>query len=147
VLAVAAVALLAAVALAGCSSSSKGTNPTPSSGASSSGSRHVLVATFADNGGTLTVMKDDRIRVVLAGTSWTYEKTSDTKIVTQSGNASALPTTSGCVTGQGCGSVTAYFNALKTGTANIMAARGSCAGAASSCTTGSGAFRLKVVVK
>lgn len=107
--------------------------------------RHVLVATFADNGGTLTVLVHDRIRVVLAGMSWT-QQSSNTKVIHAASKASVLPASSGCVAGQGCGSVTVFYDALKTGQAQIVGSRGSCQGAAATCTTGSGAFDLRIVV-
>ncbi len=144
--------VVCAMALAGCSSSGKAAKPGSSAAAKASSTpsaapRHVLVATYADNGGTLTVLPQDQIRVVLAGMAWTYEATSHPDIVKQAGKATTLPRSSGCVAGQGCGSVTAYFHALKVGTSDIRASRANCDGAAKSCVTGAGAFRLKIVVR
>jgi predicted secreted protein len=105
----------------------------------------VLVATFADNGGTLTVQVNDRIRVVLAGTSWT-QSSSNSDLLTTTSKPTVLPASTGCVTGQGCGSVTVFYKALKTGKAQILGNRGNCQKAATTCTTGPGAFKLNVVV-
>jgi hypothetical protein len=148
-----AVLLGSLLALGGCGSSSTAGSTTSSTGSESSSTtsatkpvaRHVLVATFADNGGTLTVQVHDRIRVVLAGTSWT-QSTSDAGVLRATGKATTLSASSGCVTGQGCGSVTVFYEALKTGNAQVLGARGNCQNAAQTCTTGLGAFRLKVVV-
>jgi hypothetical protein len=105
----------------------------------------VLVATYADNGGVLTVDSHDRLRVVLAGTSWT-QSSSDPAVLKPTSKPKVLPASSGCVTGQGCGSVTVYYEALKPGSAQIKGARSNCDGAGSTCKTGPGGFRLKVVV-
>lgn len=136
--------IVLAAGLAGCTANG---SPTSTSNANPTTTikRHVLVATYADNGGTLTVLVNDRLRVVLAGTSWT-QQSSDSSIVAQIGKASVLPASSGCVQGQGCGSVTVYFHALKKGRAQILGDRSSCSGAGSTCTTGPRAFRLNVVV-
>lgn len=133
-----------------------GCSSTPSKGSTSStvSSRtattnpvtsHLLVATFADNGGTLTVMVHDRIRVVLAGTSWT-QKSSDATLLRPTSKPRVLPASSGCVTGQGCGSITVFFEALKVGIAQVLGTRKNCDGAASTCTTAPNSFTLKVVV-
>lgn len=107
--------------------------------------RHVLVATFADNGGTLTVLVNDRIRVVLAGTAWT-QKSSNSSIVAATTDPKVLPTSSGCVYGQGCGSVTVFYRGLRTGDGQILGTRSNCSGANQTCTTALDSFRLKVVV-
>jgi hypothetical protein len=142
---------VAALALSGCSSSGtpSATTSTPTGGGSASTTKpvvpHVLVATFADNGGTLTVQVNNRIRMVLAGTSWT-QSSSNPSVVVVTGKAKTRPASSGCVPDQGCGSVTVFYRALKTGTAQILGARGSCQGAGSTCKTGEGAFKLNIVV-
>jgi hypothetical protein len=137
------------LALGGCGSSSSGseTSTTAASPANTTKPvpRHVLVATYADNGGTLTIQLHDRLRVVLAGRSWTQSSTNPS-VVAVSGKPVVLPVSSGCVAGQGCGSVTVYYQALKVGVAQIEANRASCDRVAKTCTTGPGAFRMKVVV-
>jgi hypothetical protein len=137
------------LALGGCRSSSSGseTSTTAASPVSTTKPvpRHVLVATYADNGGTLTVQVHDRLRVVLAGRAWTQSSTNPS-VIAVSGKPVVLPVSSGCVTGQGCGSVTVYYQAMKVGVAQIEANRSRCDSAVKTCTTGPGAFRMKVVV-
>jgi hypothetical protein len=139
------------VALSACGSSTSAVSTTTTSHPSGSApttkpvAPHVLVATFADNGGTLTVQPQNRIRVVLAGTTWT-QSTADPSVVVATSKPKTLPASSGCVQGQGCGSVTVYYQALKEGSTQILGDRGSCAGADSSCKTGTGAFKMTVVV-
>jgi hypothetical protein len=142
--------------LSACSSASPSkttastSTPTRSSGSTTSSThpvqRHVLVATFADNGGTLTVLVHDRIRVVLAGMTW-KQQSSNSKILMASGKATVLPAASGCVKNQGCGSVTVFYVAKSTGRAQILGTRSNCAGAAYLCTTAPDSFRLHVVVQ
>jgi hypothetical protein len=139
------------VGLSACGSSTgadKAITTIPPSGSTSTTkpvAPHVLVATFADNGGTLTVQPQNRIRVVLAGTSWS-QSTSDASVVVATSKSKTLPASTGCVQGQGCGSVTVFYQALKDGTAHILGDRGSCAGAAPSCKTGASAFKMTIVV-
>lgn len=118
------------VLTAGCSSGSASTSttssPPPGSSRSSTtnpATAHVLVATFADNGGTLTVQVHARIRVVLAGISWT-QTSSDPSVLRSTGKATILAPSTGCVTGQGCGSVTVFYQALKVGDAQVLGYRG-----------------------
>ena len=134
------------LAACGSSSSSASTTTSPSSlSATTTAPRHVLVATYADNGGTLTVQVHDRLRVVLAGKSWT-QSSSNPSVMISTSKPVVLPVSSGCVTGQGCGSVTVFYQALKLGTTQILGSRSSCDSANQTCTTGAGAFRMKVVV-
>ena len=152
---VALVALVGGGALTSCSSGSSNTSSTSTTNSASSNqphssttnpaTAHVLVATFADNGGTLTVQVHARIRVVLAGTSWT-QTSSKPSVLKPTGKATIFPASTGCVSGQGCGSVTVFYQALKVGNAQVLGSRGSCQGAAATCKTGPGAFRLNVVV-
>jgi len=138
-----------ALVLAACGSSSSSSTTTTASGASATTKttvpRHVLVATYADNGGTLTVQVNDRLRVVLAGRSWT-QSSSNPSVMVSTSKPAVLPVSSGCVQGQGCGSVTVFYKALKLGTAEIEGSRSSCDSANQTCTTGPGAFHMKIVV-
>ena len=138
-----------AFVLAACGSSSSSTTTTTRASHSASTTttvpRHVLVATYADNGGTLTVQVNDRIRLVLAGKSWT-QSSANPNIVVSTSKPVVLPVSSGCVTGQGCGSVTVFYKALKLGTTQLKGSRASCDSANQTCTTGPDAFRMKIVV-
>jgi hypothetical protein len=144
-------ALTVSAALGACGSSSPHHSASPTTAATTVTSttvtvpRHVLVATFADNGGSLNVLTNDRIRVVLAGMSW-VQQSSDTAVLVATSQPTVLPASSGCVKGQGCGSVTVYYRAVRAGDAEILGARGNCDGAAAGCQAGPGAFKLKVVV-
>ena len=149
------VLVAASIALVGCGSSTTGSagSTTTSSGPPRStatpstipAATHVLVATFADNGGTLTVSVHDRLRVVLAGPSWALSSSNRSILVT-SGRAAVLPATASCVPGQGCGSVTRFFTMVRPGTAKVLGSRARCDHAVTTCTTGPKAFQLRVVV-
>lgn len=141
---------LAVLPLAGCGSSGAShpaaKPPTTSHGSTTTtAARHVLVATFADDGGTLSVQTGDRIRVVLAGTSWSQDSSAPA-VVQASSKPTVLPASTGCVKGQGCGSVTVYYQAEKPGQAQIVGDRAHCSQAGPACRTGPGAFRLIVDV-
>lgn len=106
--------------------------------------RPELVSTYASNGGTMTVVVGDRIRVVLAGPSWTFLSTSDESVVAQDGNTDTVAASDGCGTGGECGYSTAYFDVLANGEAEIRASRSDCRGAEEGCVTGDEAFRLTI---
>jgi hypothetical protein len=57
-----------------------------------------------------------------------------------------LPQPSGCVVGQGCGTVTAWYVGAAVGAAKVTASRTSC-GEAMGCTAATGSFTLRVVVR
>lgn len=107
--------------------------------------RHELVATFASNGGTLSVIKGDRIRVVLVGTAWKFGDPSSGDTLEQSGDIAVLPAADDCATGGDCGSTTAYFDVTGVGESDIVAGRSECPASEPGCATGDEAFTMKVV--
>jgi len=114
--------------------------------ATSSRTAAALTATDAENGHRITVHVGDRVSVVLRSTYWKFAGSSDAAVFTPVGSPTVSPSPSGCVPGQGCGTVTAAFLAVAPGTAQITASRMSC-GEALRCTGSAGSYRLAVTVK
>jgi hypothetical protein len=139
-----------AFALAACAGPSTPAAAPPSAGSATSSTvvdeAKVLVATYADNGATLTVHLGDQIKVELAGMAWTFEPSSNTAVAEQHGPSATLPASTGCIFDVGCGSVSALFTIGTTGRAVLHASRANCTGTAGSCVTGPAAFTLIVAV-
>lgn len=129
------------VVLAGCGADKSGSKKDSSR---PDEDRHELVSTYASNGGTMTVVVGDRIRVVLEGPSWTFLPTSNEKVVKQDGKTEVVKASDSCGSGGECGYATAYFDVLEAGKAEIRASRADCAGAEEGCTTGDGAYKLTI---
>ena len=144
-------ALAGLLLLTGCGDSADGrsedagNSERTSSTESSVEKRHELVATFASNRGRLSVVEGDRIRVFLAGPSWTFDQPSDPQILKQSGDVEVLPASADCANGGDCGGATAYFDVIATGESEILATRADCVGVEPACETGPGSFRMTVV--
>jgi predicted secreted protein len=105
-----------------------------------------LVAGDAQNGQTVKVHVGDTLRVALNSTVWTISGSSDPVVLEQQGQqviVSAPPGT--CYVGQGCGTTTADFRAVKAGTAEVDASRVSC-GEARRCVGPEGVYRVTVIV-
>jgi hypothetical protein len=102
-----------------------------------------VTVTDADNGRTITVAPGERLTVTLGSTYWSFGGSSNSTVLRQVGQPVASPGT--CPPGVGCGQVTATFDAVGRGRADVTASRSSC-GEALSCTGGSGSFRVSVVV-
>lgn len=100
----------------------------------------------ADSARTVTVHIGDRLSVVLHSTYWTFAATSNPSVLLAEGQPAVSPNPSGCVPGQGCGTVTAGFVAIAAGSAEIGASRTSC-GEALRCSGSAGSYRLTVIVK
>jgi hypothetical protein len=98
-----------------------------------------------DNGRVLSVHVGDHLRVVLASTYWQLAGSSDPNVLRPAGEPAVSPQPSGCVPGGGCGSVTAPFDAVAAGRADVTARRASC-GEALACTGAQGSYRVTVVV-
>ena len=146
----------AGLTLAGCAATAQGYTAPGIQVASSS--THVppsidpvgqTTATDTDNGRTITVAVGDQLKITLHSTYWHF--------AAPTGNAlrpAGQPVTEGipagpnnhCVPGEGCGTVTAGFDATTPGTAVVTASRTSC-GEAMACTGRAGTYRLTVVVR
>jgi hypothetical protein len=105
-----------------------------------------LTATDAENGHAITVHVGDRVTVVLHSTYWNFAGSSNAGVMTPDGSPVVSPSPSGCVPGQGCGTVTAVFAAAAPGSARLTASRISC-GEALRCTGSAGVYGLTVTVK
>jgi len=105
-----------------------------------------LSITDAENGQSVQVHIGDVVQVTLASTSWTFNPPSDGAVVKLAADPVVSPAPlSACPPGMGCGSVTARFTALKSGTASISATRVSC-GEAMRCVGPAGSYQVQVVV-
>jgi hypothetical protein len=101
----------------------------------------VLTLTDADKGRTVPVHVGDEVQVVLGSTYWTVQASSDPAVLASVGQPVVAPQPSGCVPGEGCGTVTATFRAAGPGTATVSAGRTSC-GEAMGCTGDSGSYEV-----
>jgi hypothetical protein len=139
----------AACALATACGAAQGPSSSPSgSGPGSTPSPRPLVAiTAADasNGRTITLHVGDSLSVVLHSTYWGFAGSSNSVVLVSDGNPAVSPSPSGCVPGQGCGTVVAAFDANTVGTAVVSASRTTC-GEALRCTGSAGSYRLTVKV-
>jgi predicted secreted protein len=104
-----------------------------------------VVATDADNGKTITIKVGQRLEIRLSSTYWVFGSSSNIAVLRSAGPQVASPQPSGCVPGGGCGVVTATFDAIRAGQADVTAARTSC-GEALRCTAEQSKYRLTVSV-
>jgi hypothetical protein len=107
--------------------------------------QRVLVARDQDNGHAMSLQVGDQLELVLTSTYWKLDGSSDAAVLRQTLPPVVAPQPSGCVVGQGCGTVTAHFQAIARGQADVSARRTSC-GEAMSCTGNLGFYRLTVMV-
>lgn len=105
-----------------------------------------VTVTEKDNGTTLTLVAGQRVRVVLSSTYWQFQDSSDPAVLRADGQPRVSPQPSGCVPGAGCGTATATFLAVASGSAEIKATRTSC-GEAMGCTGNEGLYTLRVTVR
>ena len=140
--ALAAVALLAVAAVAGCGGGSSG-----GSAALGTGGGHATTHRLTDtaNGSTAQVHVGDTINVVLHSTYWQLTDPSGGELVT-SASPAASPGGTGCssIPGTGCGITSASYRVATTGTTTLTATRQSC-GEALRCTGRQGRWSVKVV--
>lgn len=99
-----------------------------------------------DAGRTVPVVQGGRLVVALDSTYWTFRPVAPGGVLRAIGPARVVPRLSHCVPGQGCGTVTAEFQATGTGTAMVEATRTTC-GEALRCTAGQGDYRVQVLVR
>lgn len=131
------IALAILFVLLGCASGGTGnaaTSPLP-----------VIHVTEKQDGGKVTLRRGQRLRVVLHSTYWEFKAVSVPAVLRRIGQPMVSPK-SGCVPGQGCGTVTATYIAKTLGSAGVTAERTSC-GEAMGCTAAAGAFTLTVSVR
>jgi hypothetical protein len=107
----------------------------------------VMVITDQDNGHSISLRAGRRLELQLASTYWQVDGSSNSSVLrlTAGTSVSVSPQIRGCVPGEGCGTVTALFDAVAPGTADVSARRTSC-GEAMSCTGNLGFYRVTVVV-
>jgi hypothetical protein len=98
------------------------------------------------NRGTVTLRRGQQLQVVLHSTYWRFEKTPKPSVLRSERAPKARPILSGCVPGEGCGTVTASYLAVGRGSSTVTAMRSSC-GEAMGCTGSSGRFAVRVVVR
>jgi hypothetical protein len=97
------------------------------------------------NGQTVDLQRGQVLQVVLSSTYWMIHGSSASAVLSQLSGPSTLPQPSGCVPGQGCGTVTAAYRAVAAGRAQVTASRGVC-GEALGCTAANSQFVIYVIV-
>jgi hypothetical protein len=105
----------------------------------------VVHVTEKQDGATVMLRRGQRLRVVLHSTYWEFKAVSPPAVLRRVGAPVVTPM-SGCVAGQGCGTVTVTYIARTSGSASVAAERTSC-GEAMGCTAAAGAFKLTVSVR
>jgi len=103
-------------------------------------------ATNQANGLTVDLQPGQLLKVVLSSTYWMIHGSSDSGVLSQLSGPTTQPQPSGCVPGQGCGTVTAVYRAIAPGRAQVSASRGTC-GEALGCTAATSSFVVYVVVQ
>ncbi|MEY9838158.1 hypothetical protein [Streptacidiphilus sp. EB103A] len=139
--------LLMALGLAGCASTLAQTPQPPASASpSSSGPRQVTLDEHA-SGGTVTLPVGSTLQITLHSTYWKPPTSSAVAVLRPLGPAvpAVTPTASGCHPGSGCGTLSAGFTALRSGTATVTASRTSC-GEAMACPPAQRTFTVTVQV-
>ena len=131
------VALAVVLILLGCASGGAGNaapKPLP-----------VVHANDSQDGGSVTLRRGQRLRVVLRSTYWEFKAVSDPAVLRLLGDVQVNPK-AGCVPGQGCGTAVATYIAKTRGSAVVTAERTSC-GEAMGCTGPAGRYTLTVLVR
>jgi hypothetical protein len=134
--------------LAGCAAGNAAPSGGPVGPPVTSTTAQAVTATDADNGHTITITHGGMLTVRLNSTYWHFGTNTSGAALRPAGTptTSAVPlTASHCVPGQGCGTVTAVFQAVAPGKAVVTASRTTC-GEARGCTGGQGLYQLTVMV-
>jgi hypothetical protein len=107
----------------------------------------ILVISDQDNGHSVSLRAGQRLELQLASTYWQVNGSSDSNVLrlTAGTSVSVSPQIKGCVPGEGCGTVTALFDAVAPGRAVVSAKRTTC-GEAMSCTGSLGFYSVTVLV-
>ncbi|TDU02032.1 hypothetical protein EDD99_0417 [Streptomyces sp. 846.5] len=146
----AAALLLGALCLAGCASTRAAQAPQPPVSASPSSPspspRQVTLDEHA-SGTTVTLLVGSTLQITLHSTYWKPPTSSAVAVLRPLGPAvpAVTPTASGCHPGSGCGTLSAGFTALRSGTVTVTASRTSC-GEAMACTPAQRTFTVTVQV-
>lgn len=98
------------------------------------------------NKGTVTLRRGQQLRVVLHSTYWQFQKAPNPSVLRLERAPKVRPRLSGCVPGEGCGTVTATYLAAARGSSTVSAERNSC-GEAMGCTGDTGRYTVRVVVR
>ena len=135
--------MVGGLVLSGCAAGGvqPGTQPVATTG-------QAVTATDADNGGTITMSHGGTLTVRLNSTYWRFGTKTSGAALRPAGqpSTSAVPlNASHCVPGQGCGTVTAVFDAVAPGKAVVTASRTTC-GEARACAPTQGVYQLTVLV-
>ena len=107
--------------------------------------RPTVHLSVTDAGRTVPVVQGGRLVVALDSTYWTFRPVAPRGVLRAIGPPLVVPRLSHCVPGQGCGTVTAEFQATGTGAATVEATRTTC-GEALRCAPGQGDYRVQVRV-
>jgi hypothetical protein len=92
------------------------------------------------------VRRGQRLVVVLHSTYWTFAASPRPRVLRAAGTPVVRRRQSGCVPGQGCGTVTATYVALRAGAAVVGASRSSC-GEAMGCSADASRYVLHVRIR
>jgi hypothetical protein len=109
--------------------------------------QHRVNASDTDNGATVTMRRGGTLKLTLHSTYWTVSGSSDASVLHERGTpvTRPAPRSAHCVPGQGCGTVSATFTAMKAGRADVTASRTTC-GEAMLCAPAQARYVLHVVV-
>jgi hypothetical protein len=157
--AIAAVGLLTACGAVGARPAGSTAPPSPTASAAAQATAHpvvplrtpptnaprTVVVSEQDNGHAISLRSGERLEVVLASTYWEVDGGSNPNVLRPTAQPTTSPELKGCVPGEGCGTVTALYDAVAPGRADVNAKRTSC-GEAMSCTGTLGFYRVTVVV-
>ena len=104
-----------------------------------------LVVSESDDGHVLQLRVGQRLELMLTSTYWQVEGSSNPNVLHEIGQPVVSAQRTGCVPGEGCGTVIALFDAVVAGRADVTATRTSC-GEALRCTGSLGFYRVSIVV-
>src|SRR5262249_50439541 len=110
---------------------SPGAGPTPAAAQPSPGvplhtpptnAPRIPVVSDQDNGHSVSLRAGERLELQLASTYWQVDGSSDPNVLrlTAGTSVSVSPQIRGCVPGEGCGTVTALFDAVAPGRADVI---------------------------
>jgi hypothetical protein len=104
-----------------------------------------MTVTQADNGRSVSMQVGQSLVVQLNSTYWMISGSSDPGVLAPKGSVQVAPSPGGCVPGQGCGTETASFGAIRAGHSVVTASRRVC-GEVVLCGPGQRMFSVRVQV-